>query len=94
MQVNVILVDDITYRRPRAYGHCDTPQQSHRDRHQPTPSPLLKRTLGGAIGTVAGRKLATCHGRLPVVRWSYALTILAVTGVVFSPAHSCTRSSH
>ena len=41
--------------------------------------------LGGAVGTVAGGKLATRHGRLPVVRWSYALTILAVAGVVFVP---------
>lgn len=41
--------------------------------------------LGGAVGTVAGGWLATRFGRLPVVRWSYALTILAVAGVVFVP---------
>ncbi|GAA3820728.1 MFS transporter [Sphaerisporangium flaviroseum] len=41
--------------------------------------------LGGAVGTVAGGKLATRHGRIPVVQWSYALTILAVAGVVFVP---------
>jgi FSR family fosmidomycin resistance protein-like MFS transporter len=31
------------------------------------------------------RKLATRFGRLPVVRWSYALSVLAVAGVVFVP---------
>ncbi|QEV22650.1 MFS transporter [Streptomyces alboniger] len=41
--------------------------------------------LGGAIGTVAGGKLAARYGRLPVVRWSYALTVLAVAGVVLAP---------
>ncbi|MPZ59686.1 MAG: MFS transporter [Propionibacteriales bacterium] len=41
--------------------------------------------LGGAVGTVAGGRLATRFGRLPVVRWSYALTVLAVAGVVFVP---------
>jgi FSR family fosmidomycin resistance protein-like MFS transporter len=41
--------------------------------------------LGGAVGTVAGGKLATRHGRIPVVQWSYALTVLAVAGVVFVP---------
>ncbi|XVQ14609.1 MFS transporter [Spirillospora sp. CA-255316] len=41
--------------------------------------------LGGAVGTVAGGPLATRHGRLPVVRWSYALTVLAVAGVVLVP---------
>jgi FSR family fosmidomycin resistance protein-like MFS transporter len=41
--------------------------------------------LGGAVGTVAGGKLATRFGRLPVVQWSYALTVLAVAGVVFVP---------
>ncbi|WP_371786127.1 MFS transporter [Streptosporangium subroseum] len=41
--------------------------------------------LGGAVGTVAGGKLATRHGRIPVVKWSYALTVLAVAGVVFVP---------
>ncbi|MET9548880.1 MFS transporter [Streptomyces sp. NPDC006627] len=41
--------------------------------------------LGGAVGTVAGGRLAARHGRLPVVRWSYALTVLAVVGVVLVP---------
>ncbi|MCF3120914.1 MFS transporter [Streptomyces arenae] len=41
--------------------------------------------LGGAVGTVAGGKLAARHGRMPVVRWSYALTVLAVAGVVLVP---------
>ncbi|TDE15126.1 MFS transporter [Jiangella asiatica] len=41
--------------------------------------------LGGAAGTVAGGKLATRFGRLRVVRWSYALSVLAVAGVVFVP---------
>jgi FSR family fosmidomycin resistance protein-like MFS transporter len=41
--------------------------------------------VGGAFGTVAGGKLATRLGRLPVVRWSYALAVLAVAGVIFVP---------
>ncbi|MER7023876.1 MULTISPECIES: MFS transporter [Streptomyces] len=41
--------------------------------------------LGGAVGTVAGGRLATRFGRLPVVRWSYALTVPAVAGVVLVP---------
>ncbi|MBZ6477190.1 MFS transporter [Streptomyces griseocarneus] len=41
--------------------------------------------LGGAVGTVAGGKLATRYGRIRVVRWSYALTVLAVAGVVHVP---------
>jgi MFS transporter, FSR family, fosmidomycin resistance protein len=41
--------------------------------------------LGGAVGTVAGGRLATHFGRLPVLRWSYALTVLAVAGVVLVP---------
>jgi FSR family fosmidomycin resistance protein-like MFS transporter len=41
--------------------------------------------LGGAVGTVLGGKLATRWGRIAVVRWSYALAVLAVTGVVFVP---------
>ncbi|MEU4702505.1 MFS transporter [Nonomuraea dietziae] len=44
--------------------------------------------LGGAVGTVAGGRLATRFGRLPVVRWSYALTVLAVAGVVYAPGPS------
>ncbi|MEU6996052.1 MFS transporter [Streptomyces sp. NPDC046465] len=41
--------------------------------------------VGGAVGTVAGGRLAARHGRLPVVRWSYALSVLAVAGVVLVP---------
>ncbi|MFD7325873.1 MFS transporter [Streptomyces sp. NPDC059875] len=41
--------------------------------------------LGGAVGTVVGGKLATRHQRVTVVRWSYALTVLAVAGVVLVP---------
>ncbi|MEU9498895.1 MFS transporter [Streptomyces sp. NPDC048196] len=41
--------------------------------------------LGGAVGTVAGGKLAGHYGRIRVVQWSYALTVLAVAGVVFVP---------
>ncbi|MEU1377418.1 MFS transporter [Streptomyces triculaminicus] len=44
--------------------------------------------LGGAVGTVAGGKLATRYGRIGVVRWSYALTVLAVAGVVYVPGPS------
>ncbi|MFE0170914.1 MFS transporter [Streptomyces sp. NPDC059002] len=41
--------------------------------------------IGGAVGTVAGGKLAARYGRVPVVQWSYALTVLAVAGVVLVP---------
>ncbi|MEV0266306.1 MFS transporter [Streptomyces sp. NPDC050617] len=41
--------------------------------------------LGGAVGTVAGGRLATRYGRIPVVQWSYALSVLAVAGVVLVP---------
>ncbi|WP_027933004.1 MFS transporter [Amycolatopsis thermoflava] len=41
--------------------------------------------VGGAVGTVAGGQLAARFGRIPVVRWSYALTTLSVAGVVFVP---------
>ncbi|MEO3931022.1 MFS transporter [Micromonosporaceae bacterium B7E4] len=41
--------------------------------------------LGGAVGTVLGGSLATRFGRLPVVRWSYALTVPAVAGIVGVP---------
>ncbi|MFI8192283.1 MFS transporter [Streptomyces sp. NPDC085946] len=40
---------------------------------------------GGAIGTVAGGRLAERYGRLPVVRGAYALTVPAVAGVVLVP---------
>ena len=41
--------------------------------------------LGGAVGTVAGGKLAHRFGRIPVVRWSYGLAVPAVAGVVYVP---------
>lgn len=40
---------------------------------------------GGALGTVAGGRLADRFGRLTVVRGAYALTVLAVAGVVLAP---------
>ncbi|MFI7413845.1 MFS transporter [Streptomyces sp. NPDC049627] len=41
--------------------------------------------LGGAVGTVAGGRLADRYGRLAVVRHAYVLTVLAVAGVVLVP---------
>lgn len=41
--------------------------------------------LGGAVGTVAGGRLAGRYGRTTVVRWSYALAVPAVAGVVLVP---------
>jgi FSR family fosmidomycin resistance protein-like MFS transporter len=41
--------------------------------------------LGGALGTVLGGTLANRFGRVTVVRWSAALGVLAVAGVVFVP---------
>lgn len=41
--------------------------------------------LGGALGTVAGGRLASRHDRVTVVRWSSLLTVPAVAGVVFVP---------
>jgi MFS transporter, FSR family, fosmidomycin resistance protein len=41
--------------------------------------------LGGAFGTVIGGHLANRWPRVSIVRWSYALTVLAVAGTVFSP---------
>ncbi|GAA2716315.1 MFS transporter [Streptomyces luteosporeus] len=41
--------------------------------------------LGGAAGTVTGGRLADRYGRLPVIRWSYLLTVAAVAGVVLVP---------
>ncbi|MET8009285.1 MFS transporter [Streptomyces sp. NPDC005271] len=38
--------------------------------------------LGGAVGTVAGGRLATRYTRVTVAQWSYALTVVAVAGVV------------
>jgi FSR family fosmidomycin resistance protein-like MFS transporter len=40
---------------------------------------------GGAVGTLAGGRLAGRYGRLTVVRRSYLATVLAVAGVVFVP---------
>ncbi|MEV1082771.1 MFS transporter [Streptomyces sp. NPDC050211] len=41
--------------------------------------------VGGAVGTVAGGRLAERYGRVTVVRWSYALTVLTVAGIVLVP---------
>lgn len=41
--------------------------------------------VGGAVGTVAGGRLADRYGRLTVVRHAYVLTVLAVAGVVLVP---------
>ncbi|MGI5372916.1 MFS transporter [Streptomyces sp. CA-251387] len=41
--------------------------------------------VGGAVGTVAGGRLADRYGRLAVVRRAYVLTVLAVAGVVLVP---------
>nr|WSZ21070.1 MFS transporter [Streptomyces canus] len=40
---------------------------------------------GGAVGTVLGGRLADRYGRVAVVRRAYALTVLAVAGVVLAP---------
>ncbi|MGV9500850.1 MFS transporter [Streptomyces sp. NPDC003642] len=40
---------------------------------------------GGAVGTLAGGRLAERYGRLAVVRRSYALTVPAVAGLVLVP---------
>jgi FSR family fosmidomycin resistance protein-like MFS transporter len=40
---------------------------------------------GGALGTIAGGRLADRYGRLAVVRRSYALSVLAVAGVILVP---------
>ncbi|MEV5357723.1 MFS transporter [Streptomyces sp. NPDC052693] len=40
---------------------------------------------GGAVGTLAGGRLAERYGRLAVVRRSYTLTVLAVAGLVLVP---------
>jgi FSR family fosmidomycin resistance protein-like MFS transporter len=40
---------------------------------------------GGAAGTLAGGRLAERYGRMAVVRRSYALTVLAVAGLVLMP---------
>jgi FSR family fosmidomycin resistance protein-like MFS transporter len=41
--------------------------------------------LGGVIGSVLGGFAAARRGRVAVSRWSYALTVLAITGVVWVP---------
>ncbi|MFG2555991.1 MFS transporter [Streptomyces sp. NPDC048581] len=41
--------------------------------------------VGGAVGTVAGGRLADRYGRLVVVRHAYVLTVLAVAGVILVP---------
>ncbi|MEU1180005.1 MFS transporter [Streptomyces sp. NPDC005820] len=40
---------------------------------------------GGAVGTLAGSRLAERYGRLPVVRGSYGVTLIAVAGVLLVP---------
>ncbi|MFJ6661825.1 MFS transporter [Streptomyces sp. NPDC091377] len=40
---------------------------------------------GGALGTVAGGRLADRYGRMAVVRHSYALTVVAVAGLLLVP---------
>jgi FSR family fosmidomycin resistance protein-like MFS transporter len=40
---------------------------------------------GGALGTLAGGRLADRYGRLAVVRRSYTLSVVAVAGVVLVP---------
>ncbi|MGH8876094.1 MAG: MFS transporter, partial [Stackebrandtia sp.] len=41
--------------------------------------------LGGAVGTIAGGRLAKRWDRVTVVRYAYLLTVPAVAGVVFVP---------
>ncbi|MGW0636783.1 MFS transporter [Nocardia salmonicida] len=41
--------------------------------------------LGGAVGSVLGGTLADRWERVTVARWSYLLTIAAITGIVFVP---------
>ncbi|QDQ16790.1 MFS transporter [Streptomyces spectabilis] len=41
--------------------------------------------IGGAVGTVIGGRLATRYSRVTVVRWSYAVSVFAVAGVVLVP---------
>ena len=41
--------------------------------------------LGGAVGSVLGGSLANRWDRVTVARWSYLVTVAAVTGIVFVP---------
>ncbi|MFI8951412.1 MFS transporter [Streptomyces sp. NPDC053750] len=41
--------------------------------------------LGGAVGSVLGGTLAVRYDRVRVSRWSYLLSIAAVTGVIYAP---------
>lgn len=41
--------------------------------------------LGGAVGSVLGGPLANRYDRVHVSRWSYLLSVAAVTGVIYSP---------
>ncbi|RSS30906.1 MFS transporter [Streptomyces sp. WAC08452] len=41
--------------------------------------------LGGAVGSVLGRSLAGRYDRVRVSRWSYLLSVAAVTGVIYTP---------
>lgn len=44
--------------------------------------------LGGAVGSVLGGALANRYDRVRVSRWSYLLSIAAVTGVIYTPGPS------
>ncbi|MET8145773.1 MFS transporter [Sphaerisporangium sp. NPDC005288] len=44
--------------------------------------------LGGAVGSVLGGALANRYDRVRVSRWSYLLSIAAVTGVIYAPGPS------
>lgn len=41
--------------------------------------------LGGAVGSVLGGSLANRYDRVHVSRWSYLLSVAAVTGVIYAP---------
>ncbi|MFD8305026.1 MFS transporter [Streptomyces sp. NPDC059690] len=41
--------------------------------------------LGGAVGSVLGGYLANRYDRVRVSRWSYLLSVAAVTGVIYTP---------
>ncbi|GGQ28323.1 MFS transporter [Streptomyces griseomycini] len=41
--------------------------------------------LGGAVGSVLGGSLANRYDRVRVSRWSYLLSVAAVTGVIYTP---------
>lgn len=41
--------------------------------------------LGGAVGSVLGGSLANRYDRVHVSRWTYLLSVAAVTGVIYAP---------